>query len=242
VPIVRPVLSKPSAFGGSPAQISGLGAFIFQSRLGFERIDLPGKRDANGKPPRDFLDFLPREIDFYPAAQTAMPAGKHWISLPLSSPIGPQAARFVEQAEAVAPTLWLDEILWGAVSATSRGTVVPNHVPFSTYDVRVDLRRAAAAAKSHGEPGVRVALEQQLAASGGNHIVNFSVWRDGSGRVARVQGTVPGTKLGTIRLDLFGYGVKVTPNLPAKAELVPFASLVASKAWTASSPWVFAAG
>jgi hypothetical protein len=242
VPIVRPILGNPRAFGGAPAQVSGLGAFLFASEHGYERLDLPGTLDANGKPPRDFLDFLPGEIDLYPAAQTALPAGKRWIRLPLSSASSAPAARFVEQAEAVAPTIWLDEILWGARSATSRGTVVVNHVPFSTYDVAVDLRRAATAAKDHGELGLRIALEQELAALGGGHVAHVTVWRDGQGRIAQLQGTVPGTGLGSVRLDLFGYGTKVTPTSPPQAQLVPFTSIVGSKAWTASSPWVLASG
>jgi hypothetical protein len=242
VPIVRPVLSNPRAFGDSPAEVSGLGAFIFQSGIGFERIDLPGKLDANGKPPRDFIDIRADEIDLYPAVQSVLPPGRRWISLPLSSVSGGQAARFVEQAEAVAPMLWLEEIVWGGVSARSRGGVVIKHVPFSTYDIAVDLHRTVSAAKSHGDLGVRIAAEQQLASLGGRHIVHVSMWRDGQGRVARLEGVVAGTQFGKIRLDLFGYGVKVTPNRPKAAELVPFASLVTSKAWSAQSPWVFSAG
>jgi hypothetical protein len=239
VPVARLILTNPRAFGGAPAEVHGLGAFIFPSGVGYERVDLPGPLDKNGKPPRDFLDFFPGEIDIYPAAQAALPAGKRWIAVRLSPTPTGQAARFVAQAEALAPRVWLEKIVWGGTSARSRGAVVVNHVPFSTYDVTVDLRRALASAKSTGDHGARIALEQELAALGGHSVVHFSVWVNGEGNIARLDGVAAGTKLGSIRLDLYSYGVKLQSARPAVRQLVPFASVRGSKVWSSHSPWVF---
>ena len=61
--------------------------------------------------------------------------------------------------------LLLDEIAWGARSASSVGARVVQSVPMEEYRVSVDLARALSAAGGLGAAAIAAAIEQELDAS-----------------------------------------------------------------------------
>ncbi len=73
-----------------------------------------------------------------PAPAGVLPAGKSWISAPLSTPTADHT--LAAQAEGLAPALLLDEVAWGARSASSLGTQVVEAVPMACR-FSVDQRR-----------------------------------------------------------------------------------------------------
>jgi len=237
----RSTLHHPRAFGGSPAQLLALGVYDPPSKLTFARVDLPGPVAKNASPRQDHLVITPTTLFINPAATAALPKGKLWLSVPLASPASAsgRAARFVGQATALDPQLLVGEIAWGAVSARSLGTSVVVHVPLDKYEVTVDLGRALTGARGPLARAARIAITQQLASLGGHGKVDLTVLVDADGRIAQLEGSVPGLGLGTISTTM-SYGIKLTPSLPPSAQVVSLASVVDSQAWTATSPWDFA--
>ena len=97
------------------------------------------------------------------------------------------------------PQLLLEEIATGAVAAASSGHRVVNHVPFTEYVVSVDLARALEAAGTTG--AFRTAMQQQLRAprprgTRARALVRIVAGVDGAGRLAQLQASLPGSKLG----------------------------------------------
>jgi hypothetical protein len=138
------------------------------------------------------------------------------------------------------PQLALEEIARGAVSARSSGHRVINHVPFTEYVVSVDLARAIEAS----EPGaLRTAMQQQLSAlrasrgARGGSLVRIVAGVDGTGRISQLRSSIPGSKLGTVRIALLRFGSPIPLSLPLTAETVDIASLrrshgAVTPAWT----------
>jgi hypothetical protein len=238
-------LTGAEALGAKPQQeLLGAGTFDISRGLGYERVDLPGPVDQNGRPPRDFVVFLPTKIFLAPAAQRALPEGKSVIVVPLTGPKARAAGatRFVAQAMGLNPLLLLDEIAAGATAAEKTGTELVQHVHFTDYRVTVDLRRALARVRGPFARAERLAIKQQLAALGpGRSVVDVDVRTDGAGFVRFLHATVPGSKLGKVALELHGYGATFEPTYPAAAQVVSLASLAGAWGWSPHWPWALGA-
>ena len=238
----RLTLTGAEALGAKPKEVlHASGIFDVGRGLAYERVDLPGPLDKNKLPPRDFLVFLPTKIFLYPAAQRALPAGKSVISVRLTDPepAGAGATRFVAQAIGLNALLLLDEIAAGGTAAAKTGSEVVDHVPFVDYRVTVDLRQALDHVRGPFARAERLAITQELAALGpGRSVVQVAVRADGAGFVRDLHASVPGLKLGTLAMDLHGYGATFKPSYPAAAQLVSLASLAGAWSWSPHWPWV----
>jgi hypothetical protein len=149
------------------------------------------------------------------------------------------ATRFVGQAMGLNALLLLDEIATGGSSAVRTGSEVVAHVPFVDYRVTIDLRRALSRVHGPFVRAERLAIRQELAALGpGRSVVQVAVRTDGAGFVRELHATVPGLKLGTLALDLHGYGATFKPSYPTAAQVVSLASLAGAWSFSAHWPWI----
>jgi hypothetical protein len=242
--IANLTLTGTEVLGATPSQqLHGRGAFDVRRGLAYERVDLPGPLDKNNRPPRDYLVFVSTKILLLPAVQTALPAGKKVISVPLTGreAAATSVAQFVEQAMGLNPQLLLDQIVSGGAAASRTGSEIVKHVRFTDYRVTVDLHRALARVRGPFARAERLAIKEELAALGlGRSVVRVVVRVDSAGFVRGLKTTVPGSKLGSLAMELYGYGSTFKPSFPPAAEVVQLASLVKSKAWTPQSPWILA--
>jgi hypothetical protein len=216
--------------------VIGRGAFVFDTGLGYERLDLPAaSHQAAG---REFLDFFPTRFYFErtSSAGTVEYNGKHWVSAALTGRGSVDAIlpRFVLQVEALGPQLLLDEIAWGAEAATHLGEPVVNHVPLSEYRVSVNLTKASATATG----ALRTAIEDERAANG-SATVPVTVWVDGSGHIVELQAAIPGSGLGTASMELSNFGAKVPTSLPTGSMLLDLTAQTPSGADLLRSVWIF---
>ena len=237
-------LHRARLFGGAPSAVVGRAEFAFRSGLGYEALDVPvrGQRAAGTA----YLDFLPTKVYVDPVVRSALPAGRIWLSATFAGP-GSVGARFpllAEVLEGLNPQLLLEEIVWGAAAASALGERVIAHVPFTEYIVSIDLKRALAAARGPLAGAMRSAVRDELSAllaghgARGSSSVRVEVWVDGPGRVARLQASLPGSKLGTVLMVLSNYGVTIPVSLPLESQVVDIASLSRVTGADAAS-WVF---
>jgi hypothetical protein len=218
--------------------VIGRGIFAFDTGTGYERIVLPGETQQ-GVAPSEYLDLLPTKLYFQRATAArgvVLYKRKAWVAPAI---VGPASAdsivpRFVLQVQALSPQLLLDELSWGAVSATQIATPVVNHLPLAEYRVRVNLKQALSKAT-----GVtRAALTDELAANGST-TVSILVWVDGPGYVAELQASVPGSGLGTVTMALSSFGLKFRASLPTDAMLLHIDARTPSGADLLRSAWIF---
>jgi hypothetical protein len=165
-----------------------------------------------------------------PLAAGTLPAGKVWISAPLTG-------RLAAQAEGLAPVLALEEVVWGARSASSLGARVIQGVPMQEYRVSVNLARALSAARRGRRAAIAAAIEQELAASHSGQ-VSIAVWISGPGYVGKIETAVPGSGLGTVSFWFLSYTRPYTGVGPPASQIVPLASLARG----GRSLWAIAAG
>ena len=87
--------------------------------------------------------------------------GKAWVAAAIIGPTSVDSIvpRFVLQVQALSPQLPLDELSWGAVSATQIATPVVNHLPLTEYRVTLDLKQA----RSKAAGVTRAAITDELA-------------------------------------------------------------------------------
>jgi hypothetical protein len=222
-------LQGSTLLGGTPGTIVGRAQFSFPRGLGYAAIDVPalGRRAAG----RAYLVYLPTRLWAKPVVSTALPQGDLWISARFtgSRSAGSTTPSLALVLESMNPQLLLEEIATGAVAARSSGHRVVNHVPFTTYIVSVDLARALEASRKPG--ALRSAMQQQLSAlrarPGGRtrSLVRIVAGVDGTGRLAQLQASLPGSKLGTVRIGLWKFGSPIPLSLPLTSETVDIASL-----------------
>lgn len=243
--VARLLLTGPAALGAKPQdRLLGKGAFDVGRGLAYERVDLPGPVDPNKQPKRDYLVFRPASILLAPSTQNALPTGKSIISVPVSGPGASVsgARRFVAQAMALSPLLFLDEIIAGGTAAEKTATALVEHVHFADYRVTVDLRRALAGVDGAFAPAERIAIRQQLAALGPRRsTVEIAVRTDSAGFVRGLQAMVPGSKLGRVALDLHSYGIKLEPSRLARSQVISLRSLAGAWGWSPHWPWLLGA-
>lgn len=218
--------------------VVGSGIFAFDAGTGYERIDVPsGSKQAVGR--REYLDLLPTKLYFEhttAAGDIVLYDGKAWVAPAIIGPASVDSIvpRFVLQVQALSPQFLLDELSWGAVSATQTATPVVNHLPLTEYRVTLDLKQALSKAT-----GVtRTAITDELAANGST-TVSMLVWVDGPGRVSQLQEAVPGSGLGMVSMALSNFGVKFRATVPTEAMLLHIDARTPSGAALLRSVWIF---
>jgi hypothetical protein len=227
-------LARPQLFTAPIAVLGGRAAYDFRTGLGYEFLQL---RLRPGSYQTLFCDFQPATFLLAPspAPAGALPAGKVWISVPLTGPGADRA--LAAQAEGLAPVLALDEVAWGARSASSVGTRVVASVPMEEYRVSVDLTRALSAARSARRAAIAAALEQELGTSPSGR-ASIVVWVNGPGYVGKIESDVPGSGLGTASFSFLSFITPYTGTGPPASQIVPLASLARG----GRSPWALATG
>ena len=224
-------------YGTTGATVDGTGAFAFDTKRGYERLDLPaGSGHAAGS---RFLDYLPAGFYFTRASSagtTALPNGKPWVSTALTGAgsVDALVPRFVLQVEALSPQLLLDELAGGAETATHVGELVVDHVPLSEYRVSLNLTKASSTVSG----SIRTAIEDERTANG-SATVPVTVWVDGPGHIVKLQGAVPGSGLGTVSMALSSFGLKIPANLPTSSMLLQITARTPSGADLLRSAWIF---
>jgi hypothetical protein len=214
-------LERQQLFDSSITLQGGRAAYDFGTGLGYEFLQL---RSRGGSYQTVYEDFEPAAFLLAPSLPPAgvLPAGKFWISVPLSGPGTDRA--LTAQAEGLAPVLLLDEVGWGARSASSVGTRVVESVPTDEYRVSVGLARALSAARRAGRAPIAAAIEHELAASPSGR-ASILIWVNGPGYVQKIESELPGSGLGTASFWFLSYTKPYTGTGPAAAQIVPLASL-----------------
>ena len=218
-------LTGPRLFGDTPT-IVGRGEFSFPKGLGYEGLQLPARgRQAAGTA---YLVFLPTRVWIRPASSAALPEGDLWISTRLTDPQsgGAPTQALALVLEGTNPQLLLEEIATGAIAASRSGHRVVDHVPYTEYDVTVDLRQALDATSATGP--LRIAMRQQLVALravGAGSRIRIVARVDGADRLAQLQFSLPGSRLGTIQIELWKFGSLIPLSLPLASQTVDIASL-----------------
>src|SRR5581483_9389926 len=133
---------RPRLFEPSLQVAGGRAVFNVDARLGYEVLTL---RERGGGSRLLWLDVTPTAflVDLDLPLVGVLPAGKIWISAGYSG-----ANAVAAQAEGLSAELPLDEIAWGAQTATRIRTSVVGHVPMAEYRVVVDLTKALSAART----------------------------------------------------------------------------------------------
>ena len=227
-------LEEPDLFGPSITVLGARTAFNLRAGVGYAALAL---RKRGGASQILYVDLTPAGFLLLPSPPPSglLPAGKAWISvgLPGSAANGPLAA----QVEGLGPELPLDEIAWGARSATRVGTRVVGHVPMDEYRVSVDLRRALSAARKARRVGIAAAIRDEIRATPSAR-VPVTIWVDGPGYVGKVAEAVPGSGLGTASCAFTNLGRTYTGTRPPSSETVPLASVAPE----GHSVWAIATG
>jgi hypothetical protein len=221
-------LTGAQLFGGTPGTILGRAQYSFPKGLGYQALQVPALgRRASGTA---YLVFLPQQLWSKPAVSSTLPDGHLWITAAFtgSRPATSTTRSLALALEGMNPQLLLEEIATGAVAASSAGHGVTNHVPFTEYVVSVDLARSLAASETGA---LRAAMQQELSAlrarrgAGAGSRVRIVARVDGAGRIAELQASLPGSKLGTVQIALRTFGSTIPLSLPLAAETVDIASL-----------------
>ena len=166
-----------------------------------------------------YLVYLPTRLWIKPVVSTALPQGDLWISAKFtdSRSAGSTTPSLALVLESMNPQLLLEEIATGAVAASSSGHRVVDHVPFTEYVVSVDLARALAAAARPEPFGPRCSNSSPRSApveARAGSLVRIVAGVDGAGRVAQLQASLPGSKLGTVQIGLWKFGSTIPLSLP----------------------------
>jgi hypothetical protein len=227
-------LAEPRLFTAPIAILGGRAAYQFRAGLGYEFLQL---RLRAGSYQTVFLDLQPATflLDPSPPPAGVLPAGKLWISAPLTGTGADRA--LAAQAEGLTPVLALDEVAWGARNASSVGTRVVQSVPTVEYRVSVDLARALSTARRTRRLGIAAAIEQELAATPSGRLTVI-VWVNGPGYVGKIESQVPGSELGTATFWFSSFTTPYTGTAPPASQVVPLASL----AHRGRSLWAVATG
>lgn len=214
-------LQRPHLFSASITVQGGRAAYDFKTGLGYLFLQL--RRSSNGYQTL-FCDLEPAMFLLAPSPAPAgvLPAGKSWISAPWSSSATDHT--LAAQAEGLTPALLLDEVAWGAQSASPLGTRVLETVPMAEYRVTVNLTAALAAAKQRRQTGMAAAIEQELHTNPSRRFA-ILVWVSGPGYVGKIESAVPGSELGTASFLFSSFTRPYTGTLPPASQVMPLASL-----------------
>jgi hypothetical protein len=231
---VRIVLQGASVDGAAPPPVIGTGAFDFPKSTGSINLAVPA---PGGTVAVHRTLFLPTVVYVRPpsAAAASLPAGKEWIVASLTQ-IESNAVnfpQFVLQEEGLSPLLELQQLIWGAVSATPTAARSFAGAPAQGYVVRVDLRQAEAAASGPAGTALLLAIKTELSAFGpvgsrtSRALVTEKIWLQ-QGRVVALQLSPPGAGVGVTTTTLSRYGTRVRVSPPPVSSVVDIASLTPS--------------
>ena len=231
-------LNRSSLFGSWRMPVRGRAVYDPHAGLGYEKLVL---ENQDGTSLALYLDILPTRLLVapFPLRAGVLPEGKSWISAPLTARADAGTSRrLIAQAVGLTPELALDELAWGAQAISFAGERVVDHVPMREYRVSVNLAKALSAARSAGKPSIAAAIEHEVGTLGSSRTPGLAVtiWVNGSGYVARLTTTVPGSGLGTTSFSFFDFSTKVPRNLPHPDQTVSLRSLDASRTlWATAS-------
>lgn len=227
-------LERPSLFKAPLSVQGGRAAYDVKTGLGYSFLQL---QLPSGGSQLLLCDLEPTTFLLAPSPAPAgvLPAGKSWISAPLSTPTADHT--LAAQAEGLAPALLLDEVAWGARSASSLGTQVVEAVPMAEYRVWVGLGPALAAARKTRQEGIAAAIEEELHASRSKRL-EITVWVSGPGYVGKIAADLPGSGLGKASLLFLSITRPYTGTVPPASQVVPLAALMRGS----KSVWAIATG
>jgi hypothetical protein len=209
-----------------PVAVSaGKAAYDLKAGVGYEALTV--KRPGPGKH-TIYLDFVPTGVFVapWPTPAGLLPPGRIWISVGLAGDRAPGADNpLPAQLEGLSPELPLDEIAWGARSATSIGTPTVNHVPMHSYRVSVDLAKALSVAKGAGRRAIAAAIESQLHATPSGRTA-ITVFVTGPGHIGRIEtAPSPVTRLGKPTFQFTSFDAQFNRARPRASQTVPLASI-----------------
>jgi hypothetical protein len=220
-----------ATFGRASTPVGERGASIFPRSIAYGALDLSGLAGSRGG--TAYLLFLPTKVYLSPASisRVSLPGGKRIVSASLDARTAKAFPQLVVQLQVLNPQFLLNQILWGGVGTTKKGSVVLNHVPLTRYAVSVDLKRAAANATGPTAVPAQLAFAAERAALGSSTSeIRTTVWVNGAGQIARLQTPSPGSGLGRINVSFSGYGAKLTPSLPKASDAVDLLQLTSGVA------------
>jgi len=227
-------LERPRLFASPIAVQGGRAAYDLRTGLDYEFLQLKLRA---GSYQTLFVDLEPKTFLLAPSPSPAgaLPAGKIWISAPLTAPATDRV--LAAQVEGLAPVLLLDEVAWGARSASALGGRVVENVPMQEYRVSVALAKALSAARSARRAAIADAIGQELEASPSGRL-SILVWVSGPGYVGKIESSVPGSGLGTASFWFLSYTRPYTGTGPPASQVVSLASLARG----GRSVWAIATG
>lgn len=217
-------LARATVFDSVPRSAVARGSFDFRSLRGILSLTPQGARQTEP------VVFTPAAVYIRPpAASELLPPGKSWIvdrfaDTPALAGSFPQ---FVAQVESINPGLVLDELAWGATTASAAGRDTVSGQGTTRYDVTVALGQAMAGATGPAREPFAVALETEIAALGGSTpaAVGVRAWVADSGRLLRIELTPPGTGLGTTTMTLTRLDGPVRADPPPAGQVVELTAL-----------------
>jgi hypothetical protein len=209
----------------------GRAAYDFTTGVGYEALAV---QRQNGEKRTLYVDFVPASVYLapWPTPAGLLPPGKIWVTVAFAGPGAAANRQLAAQLEGLGPELALEEIAWGARSASHLGTRTIRHVPMEEYTVSVDLAKALAAARRAGRIAVAAAIEAELRAPRSRR-PSFAVWVTGAGHVGRIDVTRPGSGLGTVSFAFTSFHAQFSHNRPRPSQSVALASITEPRfLWT----------
>jgi hypothetical protein len=216
-------------FGSKETDVQGTGTFDLTGGQGQAQVHQPTGIET--------VLFFPTDVYVRQPAGAAnvLPRGKVWITAGLtqSETVDVNFPQFVLQVEDLNPGLFLGELAWGATSAAPLGPGTGAGPGDHGYLVGVDLRRAAA--RTAGVAGAALAKAfgyEQTALGGGPGAatppVEVRVWIDQGGHIVKIEGSPPGSGIGTTVFTVSPVGSPVVVARPVLPQVVDIASLTPS--------------
>lgn len=164
---------------------------------------------------------------------TNIPTGKQWLSITPADAgvLATTAPYMLIEAEALNPSMYLNALANGTVSATGAGSAtvsVPatggapaGSITTRMYDVTVDLLTASSSAAGL----LKTVFEEESVTSGSEYMA-MTVWIDGSGLVRRASISDPSNpNLEKATTTLIAFGAPVNSAAPPASQVVNVASL-----------------
>jgi hypothetical protein len=210
-------------FGPSVEVLGGRAAYDFTTGVGYEALTLRSRTGGNRKL---YLDYLPEAVYVapWPTPAGLLPAGKIWISVAFTGDGAAANRPLAAQVEGLAAELPLEEVAWGAHTASHLGTRVVRHVPMEEYRVSVDLAKALQAARRKGRIAAAAAIESELRAARSGRLA-FTVLVTGAGHVATIEKAMPAAGLGTASFSFSSFHAQFNRSRPRPSQTVPLASI-----------------
>jgi hypothetical protein len=214
-------------FGPSVDLLGGRAAYDFTTGVGYEALTLRYRTGGNRKL---YLDYLPAAVYLapWPTPAGLLPAGKIWISVAFTGAGAAANRPLAAQVEGLAAELPLEEVAWGARTASHVGTRVVRHVPMEEYRVSVDLAKALSATRRKGRVAAAAAIEGELRAARSGRL-SFTVLVTGAGHVATIEKAIPGSGLGTASFSFSSFHAQFNRSRPRPSQTVPLASITEAR-------------